>query len=330
MRHDFASADPEEAALLARISADLTDRPAYDAYATWLAGRDTAAADWVRAYAEHALDGAPMPEKPADRGDAWYRMLGGDWYARLRELPDALIPWVRPVVTIDPRPCPLAELPLGASRFMGFPDLPADFVWPTCAQGSLHFQAQINLADLRSSVATSRFELPAAAWLVLFALDDPDSGMQPGVIDQDDDGNWFEPPGLTHLAYIPSDAALARRPLPEEIELWDDDNHSCVLAFAECLDIPWAADTEDSSLMQEAVADRISDLRGSWMSKLMGYPVHGRTDNTSPGPDWLAVFTLGSHDETEWSWCDGEHLDVYVRQDGVANASFNPVYGYAS
>lgn len=66
-------------------------------------------------------------------------------------------------------------------------------------------------------------------------------------------------------------------------------------------------------------------------SKLMGYPVHSRTvESTSPGPDWINVLTLGSHEETGWSWCDGAHLDIYVPARSVADRTFSPARGDAA
>lgn len=82
--------------------------------------------------------------------------------------------------------------------------------------------------------------------------------------------------------------------------------------------------------------DLIHNLRSKLMllrpglSSMMGYPIHGRTSNTSPGPDWLSLFTLGSDDNLSWSWCDGQHLDVYIHVDSLKNRTFERVYGYAS
>ncbi len=340
--HDFATHDIVEATFLSRISEKLSHRETFVEYATWLSDIDAEASDFVRAFSEHAFDGLPIPPLVPHRSGAWHRMLGysigntgRSWHECIREFPGparaSVESWVRPIVTMAAEACTVADLPLGGSRFLGAPDLPEGFTWPMCSRGPLRFQAQIGLRDLCHSVATQRYRLPVDGWLVLFAFDDDgETGIQPGVVDRDNDGKWIEIPDLTHVAYIPASAALVRFPVPAATVSWKGEDLACIVTFGESLDIPWAADTEDDELKKDEVADRIGDMRGGWVSKLMGYPMHCRTDNTSPGRDWLNLFTLGSDDDTGWSWCDGEHLDVYVHEDGLENRSFRPFYGYAA
>lgn len=340
--HDFAANDVIEAGFLSRISENLSGHEAFAAYAAWLSEFDAPASAFVRAYSEHESGQLPPPGSLAHRSAAWHRMLGctfgpagRSWRESIREVPATaqatVESLVRPIVTMTATKCALTDLSLGESRFLGAPDLPKEFAWPTCARGPLRFQAQINLSDLRYSVATQRYGLPTEGWLLLFAFDDNgETGIQPGVGDRGDDGKFAEIPDLTHVAYVPATAALVRISVPAETISYRGNDFACALKFGESFDVPWAADTEDPQLESDVVADWLSDLRGSWSSKLMGYPLHCRTDNTSPGPNWINLITLGSDDETGWSWCDGEHLDVYVHEDGIANRSFRPFYGYAA
>jgi uncharacterized protein YwqG len=332
--HAFATKDVEEAGYLARVGRDFGARGSYVAYADWLRGRDSASATFVRRFAEHVFDGASLEmELPPHRNSSWFRLLGGDWHPLIRSVGSdaqtALNAWVRPVVSLSPVSCPDPEIPLGSSKFGGPPHLPTDFAWPTCAHGPLRFQAQINLHELRSTVAVRRYDLPMDGWLVLFAFDDDgEKGYQPGVVERDGE-SWVEIPDLTHVEYIPALTPLVRRSVPPETALYDGSDWSCRLILAETLDVPHANDTNDSRF-DEHIANLMHEFRGGWSSKLMGYPTHYRTDNTSPGPDWLNLFTLGSDDVTGWCWCDGEHLDVYVHSEGVANGTFKPFYGYAA
>ncbi|WP_390821199.1 DUF1963 domain-containing protein [Tuwongella immobilis] len=275
------------------------------------------------------------------RNPSWHRILGyclgyddRAWHETIREIPvstrSIIDRWVRPIVTITAQECSLASLPLGESRFLGAPDLPAGFSWPVCAHGPLIFQAQINLSDLRHSVATHRFGLPSDGWLVLFAFDDEITGYQPGVVSRGADRVYKEVPDLTLLTYIPASAELVRFALPTGMRPWNHADFACSLTFGESLDIPWGYDTDDPRLHDEGVSEWMASMRGGWGCKLMGYPWHGRTENTSPGPDWRNLITLGSIQETGWSWCDGQHLDVYVHEDGLRNRSFHPFYGYAA
>ncbi len=338
--HRFATHNPEETKLLSRITDNLSNPDAYAEYADWLSVSDPETAAFVRAYSDCISNGTTPPDD-TPRNQSWLNLLGVTmgrdydcWFDLCSEIPEAerrlAESWIRPIVTMLPRVSTLAEIPLGASRFLGAPDLPKGFDWPTCAHGSLHFQAQINLHEIRTSVATYRYGLPTEGWLVLFAFDDCETGIQPGVVEKGDDGAWRQIPDLTHLIYLPASTKLERTKVPPDTIHWKGEDHVCKVFFGETLDLPSARDTEDPRLINSPIADLIDQQRGRWRSKLMGYPMHSRTDNTSPGPDWLNLFTFGSDDQTEWSWCDGCFLDVYVRGDGFTNRSFAPFFGYAA
>ena len=341
--NDIAATSIEEARLIAQIGQNMDSHEAYENYATWLDTFDSTTAVYVRAYTQYAFNMAVAPSPISTRTTAWHRMLGaqiGDgedtWHEILTEAADetsymtraAMNEWIRPVICMYPVECTIDKMPIGGSRFIGSPDLPIDFNWPICDLGPLTFQAQINFTELKNTVAAQRYGLPTDGWLLLFAFDDYNEGIQPGVVDRDENGKYVEIPNLTYLAYVPSTTKLIRRQPPTGATPWKGAELSCSLIFKEFLDLPWAEDTDDERLKD--VTDWIGDLRPNIMSKLMGYPIHGRTDNTSPGPDWLNILTLGSHDETGWCWCDGQHLDVYVQEKGFKDGSFSPSYGYAS
>jgi uncharacterized protein YwqG len=63
---------------------------------------------------------------------------------------------------IAARRSPLIDLPLGASRFGGSPDVPEGFAWPVHRGRPLTFLAQLDLSGLSSS------DLPATGWLLFF------------------------------------------------------------------------------------------------------------------------------------------------------------------
>lgn len=68
-----------------------------------------------------------------------------------------------------------AQIPLGASKFGGAPDVPADFVWPTWKGKSLTFLAQINLAEVASLDIEK--QLPCAGVLLFFVMLDEESSL---------------------------------------------------------------------------------------------------------------------------------------------------------
>ena len=65
-----------------------------------------------------------------------------------------------------------AEVPLGASRYGGLPDLPSTVEWPTSPDGLLGFFMQLNLADLPSEIA----EQTGLRGMLFFFLEQDDHG----------------------------------------------------------------------------------------------------------------------------------------------------------
>jgi uncharacterized protein YwqG len=102
----------------------------------------------------------------------------------IAELAECLIDELRPSVSIEATRVPLAELPIGASRIGGVPDLPDGFRWPQWSGSrtewigsgmtreapfkdrDLNFVAQFNLSDLAAFSACK--ELPSQGTLYFF------------------------------------------------------------------------------------------------------------------------------------------------------------------
>jgi hypothetical protein len=80
---------------------------------------------------------------------------------------------------------PLSEVPLGASRMGGLPDLPSDLEWPRPPEGRpLAFLAQLNLAD--ATGVRLEIPLPRTGQMYFFY----DAEKQPCGIDPSDQGHW--------------------------------------------------------------------------------------------------------------------------------------------
>src|SRR4051812_34889533 len=67
-----------------------------------------------------------------------------------------------PSFKITTRRVPLAELPLGASRFGGSPDVLPGFPWPVRDGRPLTFLAQLDLGEIRAP------GIPGSGWLLFF------------------------------------------------------------------------------------------------------------------------------------------------------------------
>lgn len=335
---DYATAGPRERAALAELLRAYHSPEAFEVFAAILEEEDAPRAERVRSLAA-ALRAGELPPRRPRLGPlpVRERMLGLDWLAATEELEPgtraALASWTRPVLEIHTEPWSDSELAPGSSKFGGAPDLPADLPWPTWRDGLLGFMGQFDLADLPGSLVADSLGLPEAGLLSLFALDDEDEGIQPGVVERVPGGEGYqEIPGLTRLVYTPPGTERVRRPVPPELVEAEQAVPSLRLRFTESFDVPWPGDVEAPELAGEEVEDVVHSLRGRVLgpSRLGGWPVHSRTSNTCPGPDWVSLVTLASDDDALWCWADGESLEVFVHRDSIADRSFGQVSGYAS
>lgn len=135
-----------------------------------------------------------------------------------------VLPEVRAAVGIVTERCD--DLPLGASRFFGVPDMPAEMPWPSWAapdgvERQLGFVAQINVADLPDS-KLGGFK---GGWLLFFWCEEA-LGLSPG----DRTGH--------RVVHVPAGAALERRAGGV-----NGGGHQAHLTFTETLTLP--ADTSD-------------------------------------------------------------------------------------
>ena len=86
-----------------------------------------------------------------------------------------LIALLHPAIALNATLADDAQIPLGASKFGGAPDVPTDFVWPTWKGKSLTFLAQINLAEVASLEIEK--QLPSVGVLLFFVMLDEESSL---------------------------------------------------------------------------------------------------------------------------------------------------------
>lgn len=100
-------------------------------------------------------------------------------------LQGSLIKLLRPAIALHPTRCDDSQIPVGASKFGGAPDVPLGFEWPTWNGKPLGFLAQINLEE----VAPFDLEglLPKAGLLSFFASFDEED---PLIGELDQWGGW--------------------------------------------------------------------------------------------------------------------------------------------
>jgi uncharacterized protein (TIGR02996 family) len=336
---EAAATFPEEHEFIAAIVSAPWDDSVKLVYADWLEERGDPRSSFLRELvaATRPLKKGTMLPVSGSLPQAWANMVGvpllkGILEFDLVELKDTILRLARPIVTIATRPAKDVLVRVGGSKFGGRPDLPRSVDWPTCEKGPLGFLGQIALRDLEPTQVV-RF-LPKDGLLSFFAYQSYETGYQPGVAEG--------VAGDTRVLYTREPTTLERREPPDELD--EEGNEilpACRLAFCETWDLPdmedtlpraYAADMEQ--LRKGNYGDRSWEVRGTCHSfghHLLGYSVHSRRpSDPSPGPDWLHLLCLCSDDNLGWSWCDGEHLAVFVHEQDMRSASFARIYAYAS
>ena len=120
----------------------------------------------------------------------------GEYFERTKHL-------VRNAIHIEPIRTPSDQIPVGASKFGGHPDLPEDFVWPRREEGQpLLFLCQYNLAELAPYDRDGL--LPTEGILYFFY----DVGPMPDI-------SWMELDGWAVRYH--AGGAVTRRPGPEDV-----------------------------------------------------------------------------------------------------------------
>jgi uncharacterized protein (TIGR02996 family) len=335
---EVAATLPGEYGFISAIVSDLRDVSTKLIYADWLEEHGDPRSTYVRelvAAARSLTEHTKLPQA-GSYPRAWTNMLGvplleGMIEFGLVDVKDAVLRLARPIVTIATKPIKESLIAVGGSKFGGRPDLPTDVEWPACAEGPLGFLGQIALRDVKGTQVSR--SLPDDGLLSFFAYQNIDTGYQPGVVEQIASD--------TQVLYTSGSATLKRRKPPEDLD--EESNGilpACRLAFCETWDLPdredrlpaaYAADMK--KLQKGGRGEKLHDLREKcrpFGHHLLGYSVHFRTSDPSPGTDWPHLLCLDSDENLGWSWCDGEHLAVFVHEEDLRNGSFARIYGYAS
>lgn len=323
--------------LFARKAEDCALAPALECVAPGDAG-PLAVVAWARRSARPAeSEPAPMVDLPVLQYPEPARPLTAAAKKRLEQahgiiaassladdqLRDSLLPtvWLAPQAA-------QTDLPLGASRFGGAPDLPLGLAWPRRGERPLTFLAQLRMAELRGLDASAL--LPEDGWLVVFydaeeqpwggGEDDPE-GMQVVYVDgpvsrlQRRAKKGEAPPSMAPLAVHAGFSLPSELPTP--------------LAEAFPKDSGKDLWTEWFSL-RDAVA--LKPFANNARHHLLGHPdeIQGemRTDLPGDPQDWVLLLQLDSEEvpgAVSWTWGDVGRLYFWIRRDDLARRDFSKV-----
>jgi len=228
----------------------------------------------------------------------------------------------------------LADLPLGASRFGGLPDLPPGVEWPSRDDVPMEFVAQLRLADAAPHDPLGR--LPARGSLLFFY------NSQWLTFDQDSDHAC-----CAVIFHDGDDAVLVRTPPPRvdyqgeydpEPRLAPYIHGLARLTFAPFVMTPGGVSPFVTGTPLEPIWQDFHAYHGGAMSPspnfqcnhLLGY-VDGQdyVDAHAHGTDDQLLFQIDSDDAATFQWGDCDRLYFMLRKDELAARDFAKVRLYS-
>jgi uncharacterized protein (TIGR02996 family) len=307
---DPAARLPGEADLLAHVLADLRDDARRLVYADWLEEHADPRGEYLRRCVAAHRAGGPLPDGSAFP-KPWRDLCGLTLIADAHELGlanrlDVLLRLARPAVTITTARVAERELPVGASKCGGRPDLPADGEWPTGERTRLAFLGQLNFAELAGSVVAR--ELPPAGLLSIFY-----------------DAEECHPEDW-RIVHMLDSVGLTRIEEPDDLT---DGNrfHPCRLSFAETLTLPgWDSTHLDASRIGEQDEAYFALLGHEPGHRLLGHPLPIQGDVLDNDPNRCHLLTIDT-DTTgpDWMWGDVGALYFTISAADLQDGRFGQV-----
>lgn len=221
---------------------------------------------------------------------------------------EAIMKWLRPALRLHSRPTDFKELPLGASRMGGLPDLLPGVGWPSNPGNDgrpLEFLAQIDLAEAAQVCALPN--LPTSGWFAAFY--DLDEGTW-GLNDEDQ-GAW-------RVIYFAGEAEKLIRTKPSlgKIEIFQP--CAVVCEREDCLpdvgdDVEGFGPQNDSGRDHlSAIQENIRKSTGEPVHRLGGYPMPIQSGIQDDG-NWEFLLQLDSEEAgPDWMWGDAGRLYFWM------------------
>jgi uncharacterized protein YwqG len=259
----------------------------------------------------------------------------------LADKSDELLSLARPCIELRTTRVAKEDLPLGASRIGGAPDLPPDVAWPLWKDQPQSFIAQFDLREVREMPAAQL--LPPGGWLLFFYSARQDTwGFDPS-----DRESWT-------VVHAPDDAELRRVDPPATIP--DGGVFApCRVAMVESYSMPpWESKHIEGLALSDAEIDQYCDVLESVLPEsghqLLGHPDQIQGDMTlecqlvtnglytgdSTGwsdpkaeelfrgwADWQLLLQVASDDTAAMMWGDAGFLYYWIRKPDLATHDFD-------
>jgi len=245
---------------------------------------------------------------------------------------------VRVIMSSEEGRADIDALPLGASRFGGVPDLPAEIGWPQIEEKKLLFLAQIDLAALPRWDGAP---LPADGWLYAFIMFSTKEkvGLPP----------WK----VVVLHHRGAREGLVRAQQPPEDEMWPEWATNAIEGYELVPLVPRLGLSIGLESLRDAALENLADYviddvervipkgDGDAGGHLLGHPGIGEEsanamvkdlvnygawpgeDEANGADDWISLLTIFSVGSMQWS--DAGEFYVFIRRGDLACGDFSRV-----
>jgi uncharacterized protein YwqG len=243
--------------------------------------------------------------------------------AGLNRVSSQLAPLVTPCFRTLRTPRLDDDIPIGASKVGGYPDLPEGVAWPDDGRRPISFVAQVRLSEFKDPFPGC--PLPADGLLSVFCNADV-AGKQNG--------------NSIRVIYTAAGTQDLSRCRPQQPHPGDQTYVPAQLEFFEAVSMPspYSPLLEELNLddqEMETYSHFHSGLLGSVedpFHQILGYGTETSEEDCLPGSEclpnensrdgWLLLLQLGADPETQLGWPNGSLLDLWVRGSALESRQF--------
>ncbi len=305
---------------LGEVVANLVDDTVKLAYADWLQEQDDDRAAFLQQFvaAARSMSAADFPKPKKGYSEEWLELIGFRLLERaagagLPQLKAPMLKLARPALRLDTS---AADIPVGASKYGGHPDLPPGYAWPkgkecratyndptTGVEELAGFLAQVNLAEIAHTQAAK--DLPKAGLLSFFCFQDGEND-NPDVIG-------------AKAVFIPDATGLVRTDPPEELTEGNTEMPEARMTFAETLDVPerdgpWRGELKAGGAAADAVHDHFRLLN---RDNFLGYARGWGGGDQTPSKRYRHLISLEN--------AQGCRLHVQISKTNLAARNFDKI-----
>jgi uncharacterized protein YwqG len=247
----------------------------------------------------------------------------------------------RRAVLLRTKPSTEADIPLGATKVGGMPDLPSAAQWPVFQDGKpLAFLGQIDLSGIPRN-GTIIDGLPAQGTLSVFSAW---GWVTEGDLDpQTPDSGWKDQDGWTVILHSAPGQELTRRQTPDGVNSFPAAAVEPVLILSlpnHRVEPPLAAlnwSDDEYERFDEMQSAYRSIQMGYWLKNMDSFASHhllgGYALFQQQFPEELLqmnstmLLQIGTDAHTGMCWGDGGELTFYADKDALRNGRFEGVWG---